>query len=159
MTIFKPDEEVRDFLNTRLTDPISATRTANTTYVCSNWPYLDGFRTTDFPKISIVKQTSDNTPFSMGSGNLYQNVKLLLTIFIKPDIVYTIGGSPYEGFNLARRLEDEIEEAFKIYAISDLLTGGKFIVFSGLNSDSAMRNFEYNLVQQNMYISLERLNI
>jgi len=151
------DDVIRDFLNTRLTDPQSS-RTVGTTFSVSNWPYFSDFTVNDYPKIAVVKQRKRDVPFSLGTSNSYVTERLSITIFAKPDQVLTIDGNPYEGFNMVRKIEEEIETVFKTYMISDLLQGN-FLLWKSIESDSPLRNYDYNLIQQNLIITMEKLNI
>ncbi len=142
----EPDVFVRNMLRTRLTDPNLANRTRE--YVVDDYPWETDLTTNDFPRVSVIGQFDSSRPFGFNSTNALVSSRLQLDIWVKPDQILTIDGSPYEGFKQVRKIKRAIDDAVRLYSISDLVVPGYVLYLNVINWYPPHMDYEFNLVRQ-----------
>ena len=154
----EPDGVVRDFLTSFLTDPNSGSRPAGHAYVVSNWPVVSDLVFNDYPRISVVRPQESQKPFGLGGSTMFQTIRLQIDVWAKPDVLFTIGGTVYEGSNLVRKISRDIEEAIKNNYISSLLNTNKFLLMQYMEMYKPHRDYDKNLWRVTMTVTFNKIN-
>ncbi len=144
----EPDIIIRDFLRTRLTDPNSS-RITSTPYVVDDWPFQTELTTNHFPRISIINQFESGKPFGIGSTNVLSTARLQIDVWVKRDQPLTVGAVYQgEGFKQVRQIMRDINEAIRLYWISDLAQTNKVLYQVIINWYPPTYEYDYNLARQ-----------
>jgi hypothetical protein len=141
----EPDILVRDLLRNRLTDPNSS-RVGE--YVVEDFPWETSLTINNFPRVSVMEQFDSSRPFGLGSTNAIVSDRLQLDIWVKPDQVLTVSGTPYEGFKQVRWIKRTIINALHSYSISDLVATGDVLYLNVINWYPPKLDYTFNLVRQ-----------
>ena len=149
----EPIVEIRNFLRTRLTDPNSGRDTPN--YVYTWWPRHD-LTVDSFPLVTVVQLDESSEVFGLGSTVHWATFPIQIDIWAKEDKLYTVDAVAREGKELAFIIARKIQEAFRLYWISDLAQTGKFKLYKLSGKKPVAYDFERKLWRITITIELER---
>lgn len=141
----EPEEDLRDMLRVRLTDP-QPSRVGE--FIVSNWPYDTDFIYNNYPRISVISQFENSRPFTLGGTDTWNPTRLQLDIWVKSDQVLNINGTGYEGFHQVIALSREITEAIRKNWVSDLANTGKVVLETAVNWYPAKYDYSFNLFRR-----------
>lgn len=165
----EPVEEVRDFLRTRLTDPVPGVfpyvftttfgdGTHNrdiTEWIFSFFPRFD-LTTDSFPIISVTQINETGDVFGLGSTTHWETFQFQIDVYIKEDQVLTMNDVPREGKESALYLGRKIIEVFRKYWILDFANTGKFKLYRMTGKKPIVYDFDKKLWRLTITIELER---
>ena len=149
----EPIVEIRNFLRTRLTDPNSGRDTPN--YVYTWWPRHD-LTIDSFPLVTVVQLDESSEVYGLGSTVHWGTFPIQIDIWAKEDKLYTVDAVAREGKELAFIIARKIQEAFRLYWISDLAQTGKFKLYKLSGKKPVAYDFERKLWRITITIELER---
>ena len=164
----EPVEEVRDFLRTRLIDPVPgvfpyvfSTTFGDGTYdrditewIFTFFPRFD-LTVNSFPLISVTQINETGDVFGLGSTTHWQSYQFQIDVYVKEDYVLTMNDVPREGKEVLLYLARQIQEAFRKWWISDFAQEGKFKLYRMSGKKPIAYDFEKKLWKLTITIELE----
>lgn len=165
----EPATEVRDFLRTRMIDPVPGvfpyTFTAtfgdgthdrdNLEWIFTFFPRLD-LTIDSFPMISVTQISETGDMFSLGSTVHWQTFQMQIDMWVKEDDVLTIDNTPREGKEIAIYLARQVQESFRQYWITDFANEGKFKLYRMTGRKPVVLDIEKRIWRVTLTVELER---
>ena len=152
----EPIDEIRNFLRIRLVDPNPARDIPN--YVYTWWPRFQGQDLTSdsFPIVTVSQLAETATVMGLNSTVHWETFQIQIDTWAKEDRVFDMpAGTPREGKAVAFKIAREVQEALRLYWISDFAMNYKFKLYKMTGKKPVSYDFEKKLWKVSMTIEVE----